>query len=377
MKIGIEAKWLFHGPPSGQRVVRNLIRGLADVVSNDEIHLILDDRARGRALPIDIAADRCHYVWARNNQLANLFVVPRVADRVGLDAVVYQNFVPPPAAVRHARVAFVNDVIFESHPEFFTRSERLYFKSLRFLTSTADRVCTLSGSEAARLVRFNYATADRVDVVPMAVDDTFAPREHMPRLATEEMLERLDIPETFVLYAGRLNVRKNVATLIRAMSHVKANDLDLVVVGARDATSVDFDAIARDAGVAHRVRFLGTLDDDALSILYASASMFCFPSFDEGFGLPPLEAMASGTPAIVSNAPAMVETCGDAAVYVDPGDAVGIARAIDALVADPERRTALRYAGLERARSYTWSDAAHRLLGSVHAAVRDARRLPV
>ena len=376
MKIGIEAKWLFHGPPSGQRVVRNLIRGLADVVADDEIHLILDTRARGQELPIDIPGDRCHYVWARNNQLANLLVVPRVADRAGLDAVVYQNFVPPRATARHVRIAFVNDVIFESHPEFFTRSERLYFKSLRFLTSTADRVCTLSDSEAARLVRFNYASADRVDVVPMAVDDTFAPREHMSRPTVEALFERLNVPETFVLYAGRLNVRKNVATLIRAMSFV-STDLELVIVGARDATSADFDSIARDAGVSNRVRFLGPLEDEALSILYAAASVFCFPSFDEGFGLPPLEAMASGTPTIVSNAPAMVETCGDAAVYVDPNDAVAIARAIDALVADPERRTALRYAGLERARSYTWNDAAHRLLGSVHTAVRDARRVGV
>jgi glycosyltransferase involved in cell wall biosynthesis len=377
MKIGIEAKWLFHGPPSGRRVVRNLLRGLAEAVGDDEIHLILDDRARGKELPIDIPSDRCHYVWARNNQLANLFVVPRVADRVGLDAVVYQNFVPPPAAVRHVRVAFVNDVIFESHPEFFTRSERLYFKSLRFLTSTADRVCTLSGSEAARLVRFNYATADRVDVVPMAVDDTFAPREHMSRLATEAMLERLDVPESFVLYAGRLNVRKNVATLIRAMSHVTDRELALVVVGANDATSAYLESIAFGAGVGDRVHFLGALDDDALAILYATASLFCFPSFDEGFGLPPLEAMASGTPTIVSNAPAMVETCGDAAVYVDPNDAADIARAINALVADPERCTALRYAGIERARSYTWNDAANRLLGSVHAAVRGAHRLAV
>jgi glycosyltransferase involved in cell wall biosynthesis len=377
MKIGIEAKWLFHGPPSGKRVVRNLIRGLAEVAGNDELHLILDERARGQELPIDIPEDRCHYVWARNNQLANLFVVPRVADHAGLDAVVYQNFVPPRAGVRHVRVAFVNDVIFESHPEFFTRSERLYFKSLRFLTSTADRVCTLSGSEAARLVRFNYATADRVDVVPMAVDDTFAPREHMSRPTMEALFERLNVPETFVLYAGRLNVRKNVATLIRAMALVATPDLELVVVGARDATSADFESIARDAGVSKRVRFFGAIDDEALSILYAAASVFCFPSFDEGFGLPPLEAMASGTPTIVSNAPAMMETCGDAAVYVDPKDAAGIARAIDALVADPEWRTALRYAGLERARSYTWNDAAHRLLGSVHAAVRGAGRVTV
>jgi glycosyltransferase involved in cell wall biosynthesis len=374
MRIGIEAKWLFHGPPSGQRVVRNLVRGLADVVNGDELHLILDARARDAELPIDIPPERCHYVWAGNNQLANVFLVPRVADRAGLDAVVYQNFVPPRVAARHARVAFVNDVIFESHPEFFTRRERLYFKSLRFLTSRADRVCTLSRSERARLVAYRYASEDRVDVVPMAVDDSFAPREHLPRGDVEDLLDKLGAPDRFVLYAGRLNVRKNVSTLVRAMSFVRSPGLELLVVGARDATSDDLAAVARRAGVEQRVRFLGPLNDAELSVLYAAASVFCFPSFDEGFGLPPLEAMASGTPAIVSNSPVMVETCGDAAVYVDPSDAIAIARAIDALVSDQARHTELRYAGLARARSYTWNDAAHRLLCSVHAAVRDAKR---
>ena len=375
MKIGIEAKWLYRGPPSGQRVVRNLLRGLADISHDDELHLFLDARARNEPLPIDIPSSRCHYVWAGNNQLANVFLVPRIADRLGLDAVVYQNFTPPRAAARHARVAFVNDVIFESHPEFFTRRERLYFKPLRYLTSNADRVCTLSNAERARLVRYRYAAAERVDIVPIAVEDTFAPREHLPRTTIEELLEKLAVPDQFVLYAGRLNVRKNVATLIRSMSHVRTPGIELLVVGAPDATSADFTAVARACGVEDRVRFLGPLEDAELSVLYAMASVFCFPSFDEGFGLPPLEAMASGTPAVVSNAPAIVETCGDAAVYIDPHDPIAIARAIDALIADSSRHTELRYAGIARARSYSWNDAAHRLLGSVHAAVRDAKRI--
>lgn len=376
MKIGIEAKRLFHGPPTGRRVLRNLVRGLADVIRNDELHLILDARARDQALPIEIPPDRCHYVWARNDHLANLFVVPRVADRAGLDAVVYQNFVPPPAAVKHARVAFFNDVIFESHPELFTRSERLYFRALRFLTSTADRVCTSSSSQAARLVRFNYATADRIDVVPMAVDDSFAPREHMARVATEALLARLDAPEMFVLYAGSLAIRKSVATLIRAMSMITTPGLDLLVVGTRDATSDDVEAIAHAAGMAGRVRFLGPLEDEELSVLYATATVFCFPSLDETAGIPPLEAMACGTPTIVSNAPAMIEACGEAALYVNPADAEAIAHAIDSLVDDSPHRTRLRYAGLERARAFTVTESAHCLLTSVQTAVRQHRPSP-
>jgi glycosyltransferase involved in cell wall biosynthesis len=375
MKIGIEAKWLFDGPPSGRRVVANLVRGLADVATDHEVHLFLDERARGESLPVDIPDDRRHYVWARNNQLANMFVVPRAADRAGLDAVVYQNFAPPKSQARHARVAFVHDVIFETHPEFFTRRERLYFKPLRYLTHRADRVCTVSGVERSRLVHFGYAKPDRVDVVPNGVDEAFAPREHLPDMEMERVLDRLEVPERFVLYAGRLNVRKNVASLIRAVAHLADRELQLLIAGAADGTTGDLMAVAASAGVADRVRLLGRVSDADLRVLYSAATVFCFPSLDEGFGLGPLEAMASGTPAVVSNAPVMVETCGDAAVYVDPTNPKAIARGIDGLVGDASRHTELRYAGLARARSFNWTDSARRLLASVHAAVAQARAL--
>ena len=373
MKIGIEAKWLFDGPPSGQRVVASLVRSLADVADGDELHLFLDGRSRGEPVPGDIPDERRHYVWARNNQLANVFVVPRIADRLGLDAVVYQNFAPLRTQARHARVAFVHDIIFESHPEFFTRRERLYFKPLRYLTHCADRVCTVSGCERSRLVQFGYATADRVDIVPNGVDEAFAPREHLPELETERVLDRFAAPERYVLYAGRLNVRKNVAALVRAVSHFTSPDLQLLIVGAPDRTAEDLRAVARESGVTSRVRLLGHVSDADLRVLYSAATVFCFPSLDEGFGLGPLEAMASGTPAVVSNAPVMVETCGDAAVYVDPTDPKAIARSIDELVSDASRLTELRYAGIARARSFNWNDSARRLLASVHAAVQQTR----
>lgn len=373
MKIGIEAKWLFRGPPSGSRVVRNLVSALAARDGDDEFHLFLDERARSEPIPNGIPADRCHYVWARNNQLANVFVVPRHADRLGLDAVVYQNFSPPPSAAKHARIAFVHDVIFESHPAFFTRRERLYFTPLKYLSARATRVCTVSASERTRLVQFGYASAERVDVVPNAVDDAVANGDSLPAGARHHVLSALGAEGRFVLYAGRLNARKNVASLVRAMAHVNDVGLSLVIVGAADRTSVDLGALAAAVGVADRVRLLGAVSDAELRVLYAAATIFCFPSLDEGFGLCPLEAMASGTPSVVSNVPAMVETCGDAAVYIDPNDPVAIATAIDALVGDDARMSALRIAGRARARSFSWDRSAELLLASVRSAVGQSR----
>jgi glycosyltransferase involved in cell wall biosynthesis len=366
MKIGVEAKWLFRGPPSGRRVVRNLVSGLAGVARDDELHVFLDERARGEPLPPNVDPERCHFVWAGNNQLSNVFVVSRLADRLGLDSVVYQNFVPPRTVARHARVAFVHDAIFEEHPSFFTWQERLYFKPLRFLTSTADRVCTVSSSERERLVRYGYAPHERVDVVPNAVEDVLSTREQSSAVD----LGQHGIRAPFVLYVGRVNARKNVATLVQAMHQVASSDVQLVIAGEIDRTAASLPSIIDSAGVRERTRLLGAVDDDTLRALYGAATVFCFPSLDEGFGLSPLEAMACGIPTIVSDRPALRETCGDAALYIDPLSAPAIARAIDDLVADSEKRESLREAGVRRASCFTWDQSARLLLASAREAAR-------
>jgi glycosyltransferase involved in cell wall biosynthesis len=268
MRIGIDAKWLFRGPPSGRRVVRHLVEGLAQVASGDELHLFLDARSRSDRVPLPVPAERQHFVWARNNQIANLWAVPRAADRLGLDAVVYQNFAPPRLVAHHARIAFVYDVIFESHPEFFTRRERLYFASLRRLTASADGVCTLSASERERLVRLRYAASDRVAVVPIAVDPAFVPRDAQGRDAIERVLATFGVRWPFVLFAGRLNVRKNVAALVRAMALVRFPGMTLAVVGAATGPAQErLVGVAAEAGVTDRVRWLGAVSDEDLRAL--------------------------------------------------------------------------------------------------------------
>jgi glycosyltransferase involved in cell wall biosynthesis len=362
MRIGVEARWFFDGPPSGRRVVRSIVSGLANAAAGDEVHVFLDERARSSPLPSGIAPERCHYVRGGNGLLTNVFAVPRAADRLKLDVVIYQNFVPPRAAARHARVAYVHGVIFDSHPEFFTARQRLYFSPLRALAAGADRVCTGTNSESARLVRLRYANADRIDVTPPPVDTIFL----SGRDASRGCATRL--PARFVLFVGRLNARNNVATLVRAMAHVRDREIALVIVGQRDATSADITGIARAAGVADRVHIMGAVPDKALRAVYAHATVFCFPSLDDGFGMPPLEAMALGAPVIASRIPAVVESCGDAAMYVEPRDERAFAAAIDSLATDQPRRDAQRAAGFQRAGMYTAERFTRGVLASVRAA---------
>jgi glycosyltransferase involved in cell wall biosynthesis len=206
-----------------------------------------------------------------------------------------------------------------------------------------------------------------VDVVPYGVDPSFMPRERLPA-ACAGTLAALGVGEPFALYAGRLNARKNVAALVRAMAYVPDAQVSLVVAGAADGTGDDLRAVAAAAGVAGRVRLLGPVSEEQLRVLYASAAVFCFPSLDEGFGLCPLEAMACGTPTVVSRTPALAEVCGDAAVYVDPRSPEEIGAAIAALVASPGDRAALREAGLRRAAVFDWGRSARALLASARAA---------
>ena len=359
MKIGIDAKWYFRGPPSGRRVVRNLVRHLLAQAGDDEIHVFTDRDARQRPLEVPIPPDRRHGVWAGNNQLSNLAVVPRVADRLGLDAVVYQSFVPLRSR-GHARIAFVYDAIFETRPEFFTALERIYFTPMRYLARSADRVCTGSHAERHRLIALGYATPDRIHVVPNAVDDAFVAgasgRGDVPGL-----------PPRYVLFVGRMNARKNLATLVRAMALLD-DPVALVVAGPREAGAAGLSTVMRETRMEQRVIVMGPVSDASLRELYASATVFCFPSFDEGFGLPPLEAMALGTPCVVSDIPVLRELCGDAALYADPRDPASIAAAIGSLLRSPD--AARRDAGFARAAQFRWEASATALLDCVRATER-------
>ena len=371
MKLGLDAKWFFDGPPSGRRVVRGLIGSLCRRQDDTEIHLFLDQRFSSEWRTIGLPRDRQHYIWAGNNQLSNLWNVPRVADRLGLDVVAYQNFAPLRANARHARIALLHGVAFEDNPAYFTKRERLYFSTMRPLARGADRVCAVSASEKERMARLGYAAAERIDVVPHGVDDVFT-GDASSHDESARILSALGITSPYVLYVGRLTAGKNVSSIIRAMQHVETEPLTLVVVGESDGTDVDLPQLARQLGAEQRVHFTGAIYDDRLASLYSRASVFCFPTWDESFGLPPLEAMGCGTPCIVSDLPVLREVYGDAAVYTHPGDILALARAIDGLLANGQQVADLCTKGRQRVARYTWDNAADLLVDSARTAA--ARR---
>jgi len=369
MRIGIDAKSLYTGPVSTRIVLQNLLPELFRLYPEIEWIVFLDKKDKARELPFSDKNLQIEYVWAGINQLANLFILPRYYRRLKVDLVVYQTF--PALTPGTASIAFIHDVLFRDFPQFFTWKERLYFATLAFLTRRASRVTATTGYVAKNLKKYNYVKDQSlIDIVPLGVSSVFKPREEQDPAFLDNIKNQLSLPSRYILFVGRLNVRKNVENLLKALPLIKDEDTPLLVVGKADWKTPDLDILLSKPEIGKRVIVKSGITDQELVAIYALATVFCFPSFAEGFGLPPLEAMASGVPVVVSDRTALPEVCGTAAVYADPDDPASIASGIDRLLGDKSFYEEKKESGLKRASQFTWTNTALAFRESIHNAMK-------
>lgn len=365
MRIGIDAKWYFTGPVSGRSVLQNLLSELFSNYPEYEWVIFLDKRDQHLHFPFSGKNIHIRYIWAGNNMLSNLLLLPGWLRRLKVDVVVFQTF----PSMKHSvpSIAFIHDVLFRRFPQFFSWRERLYFRPLCWLTrNRVDRLIATTEFVASELVTYRYAPArSRIDIVPLGVNERYKPIRSQESGQLSEVKEKFKLPDNFILYVGRLNVRKNIENLLRALPLLRDKGTKLVIVGREDWKAPDLRELLSQPAIRERIIMPGAMTDEDLIATYSLAKLFCFPSFAEGFGLPPLEAMASGVPVIVSNTTSLPEVCGDAAVYIDPTKPESIARAIDELLGDMELYDRKRRSGLERAAQYTWAASAQALMRSI------------
>lgn len=234
--------------------------------------------------------------------------------------------------------------------------------------SRASRVIAVSEATKRDAVKLLGLRADLFDVVPAAVDPRVA--EPVPEQERERILSRYQISDPFVLYAGRIQEHKNLPRLIEAFAVVKSElekdpryeRLGLILIGDEITALPEVRHAVLRARIQPSVRFLGFVPLETLRVFYATASAFLFPSLYEGFGLPPLEAMAHGTPVVASNVSSMPEVLGDAAMLVNPKNVFDIARGLREVLVDDALREELRVRGRRRTLSYSWDESARRVL---------------
>jgi glycosyltransferase involved in cell wall biosynthesis len=255
--------------------------------------------------------------------------------------------------------ALLHDAAVFDHPRAYTATFVAWYRCLfRVLAHRAERLFTVSEFSSRRLADFLGGPPSRYTVLHNGADHLGSVVPDAAVLARRGLRDR-----HYLLAVASANPTKNLAVLVAAYAQMPAERrVPLVIVGGGNPHV--FAAVA-DPGDPPGVQRTGRLSDAELKALYESATALVLPSIYEGFGLPALEAMACGCPVIAARAAALPEVCGEAALYVDPGQTAEITAAMVALVSDAALRDRLRRAGLERAASFRWADAAQRLLAAL------------
>lgn len=254
------------------------------------------------------------------------------------------------------------------------REQSGFWRSLRLLLTRrvlegAARIVAVSNFTKAEIEKLFGISPDRIEVVYNAIDERFL-RGHASAADRELIAQRYQVTYPFLLYAGRISPHKNVVRMIEAFSALKTElerdkaypDLKLIIIGDDLSGNPDLRRTVVRSGVQNDVRFLGFVPIEVLRIFYDEARIFVFPSLYEGFGLPPLEAMAHGTPVVTSNVSSLPEVVGRAAVLVNPENVFEIMRALHRVLTDPALRDRMKARGYEQAAKFSWETSVRRIL---------------
>lgn len=269
---------------------------------------------------------------------------------------------------RHTSVVTIHDLSFYRHPEFFTAARGAYYRSaVKAGAKHARRIVADSECTARDLVDCLQVDRHRVDVVPLGVSTRFQPAS---ATAQDEARRLYRLPEKFILYVGAIEPRKNLPRLVAAWDSVAgAIEHDLVIAGRRAWKCGELDRSVAEAKHQNRIRFPGFIEPDRLNAVLSSAAVFAYTPLWEGFGLPPLEAMACGTPVLTSKTSSLPEVVGDCAVTVDPTNSEAIAEGLRTLATDDALRIELAARGKRHAAAFTWEKTAERTAESYRRAV--------
>ena len=261
-------------------------------------------------------------------------------------------------------VVTIHDCIHLRFPQYLpNRTARIYARTIMTLAARrARRVLAVSQASKEDILHFLGVPESKVEVIYNAIDERIAAPPSQEEIT--RVCQRFQLTSPYVLYAGNIKPHKNVDRLIEAYSILRRRgfeQLKLVIIGDEISKYPNLRRLVHRFQLHQHVRFFGFVPEATLAVLYRMAAMFVFPSLSEGFGLPPLEAMAAGTPVVTSNLSSLPEVVGDAALLVDPMDAGAIAHAMAQLLEDDDLRSSLIQRGYERARSFSWARSAKRV----------------
>jgi glycosyltransferase involved in cell wall biosynthesis len=334
---------------------RNLLRHLARMDRETEYVLLC------QAMDLGLAAQlgpnfRAVLEPSPNYSIREQIRIPWILRRERPDVFHAPHYVLPPA-VPCRSVVTIHDCIHLMFPQYLpNRAAYVYARASMWMAARrSDLILTVSEASKRDILRFFNVPPEKIVVVYNAIDERFRATPSEEDVA--RVRERYQLDHGFVLYVGNIKPHKNLVRLIEAFDALRKGGfehLKLLIIGDEISKLPALRRAVHEHKLHKHVRFLGYLPDETLAVLYRLAAVFVFPSLYEGFGLPPLEAMASGTPVVTSNVSSLPEVAGGAAVLVDPYDVRSIVDGITRVLTDPVLAAELRARGIERAREFSW-----------------------
>ena len=363
MRIGLDARILHYSHAGIAQYIRGLVRGLDRVLEESTEEILLLQSRKDREPPYQGARFPRRPLWTPSHHRLEQWILPLELLRLGLDLLHSPDFIPP--LRRNFRsVITIHDLAFLREPSILTPESTRYYGQVGQAGHSANRIIVPSHATQRDAVELLGVSPEKVTVIPEAADPLFRPWDGDAEALSAEM-SRLGVDGPFLLFVGTLEPRKNLPLLLRAYRRLldeAAAEIRLVIAGRPGWLYGEIFDLTDQLNLTDEVLFLGQVPPESLRLLYCAAEVYLHPASYEGFGLPPLEAMACGTPVVAAATSSLPEVVGDAGVLVDPTDAEAWTAAIHRLLADPALRADLQERGLARARSFSWEETARKTL---------------
>lgn len=367
MRIGFDARLVYYQQAGIGQYILQLVQGLARLTSAGgqspgrfpyELMVFRSRKAPPLGLPAWVRQAK---LWTPSHHRfeSSALTMELVGKRLAL--LHSPDFIPPFGG-RYRSVITIHDLNFIHFSQFLTSESTRYYGQIHRAVKRADHILTDSDATRDDVIAHLRVPPEHVTTVHLAAARVYRPITD--RHEVRRTVARYGLPSDFVIFVGTLEPRKNVSTLLKAFRHLRDRgyDIHLVIVGSKGWLYEDIFSTWTELKLTDCVHFLENVPDEDLARLYNAAHCLTLPSHYEGFGLPPLEAMACGTPVVVANRSSLPEVVGDAGLLIDPDSPEDLASALSQILDSSELRASLRQRGLIRAGEFSWARAAHQTM---------------
>ncbi len=364
MRIGLDARITHYTRAGIGQYTWRLIHALAALDRADEFHIFRHRRDRA---PFTRQSNFQHHsLWTpcHHRLEGYLLSMELFWSSPPLDVLHTTDFIPPRFLPGRAKsVITIHDLAFMHFPHFLTQASARYYGQIEDAVKRADHIIAVSNSTRRDIINLLGVDERKITVIYEAPNPIYRPMDRAHALA--QVQARFPVPRDFILFVSTIEPRKNVQGLLRAFRRLLDDyklDAHLVLAGAKGWLSQEAYDLVTELKLNKQCQFLGAVEEEDLVFLYNAARCLAYPSFYEGFGLPPLEAMTCGTPTVVANVSSLPEVVGDAALLVAPNDAEELTVALWRLLTDDGLWRELQQKGFTRAERFSWERTARATL---------------